>query len=260
MRKIVSMRQAREDPALLGGILAGNTLAPWRTILIAALGERLNRHERRVFKKFTGRDYEPGKVVEVLACLIGRRGRKSRAASALAVYFSALCDYSDIVAPGERLKVLFLARSQRQATVVYNYVCGVFDSVPMLRKLIANRTQESLQLTTQIDCEIMAANAATVRGVSCAAVIADEACHWVTAEESQNADSLILNAARPSLATTNGMMVIISSVYGRRGETYRLWERHYGPAGDPLTLISFMARRRISIPYYRSQSLTARWT
>lgn len=73
--------------------------------------------------------------------------------------------------------------------------------------------------------------------MTCCAVIADEACFWRTDGESGLADVDILNAARPSLATTGGPMIIISSVYARRGETFDLWDKHYGPKGDPRILV-----------------------
>jgi len=100
MRKTVTMRAALDDPDLLVTILSGPIWKTWRTVLIAALGEPLNVWERRTFKRVTGgRGREPGKIVDHLVCVVGRRGGKSRAASALACYLAALVDYSDIRHP-----------------------------------------------------------------------------------------------------------------------------------------------------------------
>ena len=112
------------------------------------------------------------------------------------MYLACLCDYSEVAAPGERLRVLCLARSQKQATVVLNYIAGIIESVPMFAEMIVNKTQDLISLNA-IDIEVVAANAATVRGLTCAAVIADEACHWMTDSDSVNADTAILSAARP---------------------------------------------------------------
>jgi hypothetical protein len=60
----ISLRQALADPALLGGVLEGESWKPWRTLLLAAMGEELTEDERPVFKKFTGREREPGRRVE----------------------------------------------------------------------------------------------------------------------------------------------------------------------------------------------------
>ena len=45
----ISLRQALADPALLGGVLDGQSWKPWRTLLIAAMGEDLTQDERPVF-------------------------------------------------------------------------------------------------------------------------------------------------------------------------------------------------------------------
>ena len=127
MKKLYTMRQAVEDPDLLGGLLAGDTWRTWRILLIAAMGEPLTFRERRTFAKFTGRKREPGKIVDELVAVAGRRAGKSRASSVLALYLSALCDYSDIKAIGERPKCLFLAKNQEQAKICFGYCAGAFD-------------------------------------------------------------------------------------------------------------------------------------
>src|SRR5262245_9162050 len=147
MKKLYSMREALENPNLLGTILPGKTWAPWRIILIAAMGEPLTFWERRVYKRFTGRSREPGEMVRELVAVAGRRAGKSRAASALACYLAALCDWSDAQAIGETLRVLFLAKDQTQAGVCFDYVNGVFESIPVFRDFVANRTQDTITLT-----------------------------------------------------------------------------------------------------------------
>jgi hypothetical protein len=237
------MRRALEDPDLLGGILEGATWRPWRIILIAAMGEKLTWLERRTFKRFTGRGCEPGKMVAELVAIAGRRGGKSRASSALACYLAALVDHSDVQAIGERLKVLFLAKDQKQAGICYGYVGGVFDTVPLFREMVINRTQDTISLNNGIDLEVKAASAAGVRGFSCVAVLADEAAHWTTDSASANADTLILDAVRPSLATTGGPLLILSSPFARRGEVWNLFDRHYGAKGDADVLVVHGASR-----------------
>jgi hypothetical protein len=55
----VNLRQALEDPELLGAALAGPTWHAWRSLLIAAMGEPLSKDELATFKQFTGRDTPP---------------------------------------------------------------------------------------------------------------------------------------------------------------------------------------------------------
>ena len=46
MRPRVSIRKSLQDPSLLGGALPGESWRPWRTLLIAANGEKLTDDER----------------------------------------------------------------------------------------------------------------------------------------------------------------------------------------------------------------------
>jgi hypothetical protein len=70
-------------------------------------------------------------------------------------------------------------------------------------------------------------------------IIADEASVWYSEETgSANADTAILNSVRPTLATTGGPLIVISSPYARRGEVYRAYREHYGPQGDPCILVA----------------------
>jgi hypothetical protein len=55
-----------------------------------------------------------------------------------------------------------------------------------------------------------------LRGTTCVAVICDEIAFWGS-EESANPDAEILHAVRPTLATSGGPLICISSPYARRG-------------------------------------------
>ena len=68
-------------------------------------------------------------------------------------------------------------------------------------------------------------------------MIADEAAFWYSDDFSANADTEILNACRPGLATTGGPLLIASSPYAKRGELWETHRKHYGAGGDPLILV-----------------------
>jgi hypothetical protein len=74
-------------------------------------------------------------------------------------------------------------------------------------------------------------------------VIADEAAFWYSDEFSSNADTEILNAVRPGLATTSGALIIASSPYAKRGVLREAHKKHYGQSGDPLILVAQGASR-----------------
>src|SRR5262249_52805151 len=238
MKPRFTFRHALNDPALLGNALAGNSWATWRPLLIASMGELLTGDELTTFQRVTSRAHPPPERVEEAAFIVGRRGGKDRAAAVLATYIAGCCEHPEL-APGERGIVLVIAPDTKQSAVTLGYVTAAFEQSPILRQLIANQTQDTLSLTNRIDVEVRAASFRRLRGVTCVAVIATEGAFWYDAEAgSANADVEILNAVRPTLATTGGPLILISSPYARRGELWNIYRKHYGPRGDPLILVA----------------------
>jgi hypothetical protein len=240
----VTLRSALRDPRLLGSVLAGDSWRAWRVLLIAAMGEELTDDEREIFRQLTGREHEPGQPVEEFVGVVGRRGGKSRAISLIATYISGLCQHPALVR-GERGVLLCIAQDQRQADVVLDHITENFEQSPVLRQLIEQRIQRTLRLTNRINIEVRAADFRALRGLTFIAVIADETAFWLS-ENSSNPDSEILNAVRPGLATTRGPLFMISSPYARRGELWSIYNKHYGPQGDPLILVAQAASRTMN--------------
>jgi hypothetical protein len=239
----VPLRQALADPALLGNTLNGDSWRPWRTLLIAAMGEALNADEFMTFQAVTGRKELPSSRVDEMFIVAGRRAGKDRAASVLASYLAALVDWSPVLAKGERGLVLCIGPDQRQAKITRDYIEAVFNASPILSRLVVNRTADAIELENRISIEVRAASFRRLRGITAVTVIATEAAFWYSDETSANADTEILNAVRPSLATTHGQLIVISSPYGKRGEVWNAYRRHYGPDGDPLILVAQGASR-----------------
>jgi hypothetical protein len=246
MKHVVTMRKALADKHLLGSTLAGDSWQAWRTLLIAAVGEELTASERETFNRLTQRDREPMQRVEEFACVVGRRGGKSRAMSVLAAYIAGLCDHHDVLVPGETVVVLLVAPSQRQAKIVLNYIEAVFQQTPILRQLIANRTADTLELTNHTSIEVRPASFRSLRGPTYLAAILDESAFFYTDEHSVNADIEIVGAVRPALATTHGPLIIASSPYAKRGVLWDAFKRDYGPDGDPAILVAKGATREFN--------------
>jgi hypothetical protein len=232
-----------EDPELLGGVLGGDTWRPWRVILTAAMGEALSDDEIEIFTKFTGRKLPPKSRVDELWCAVGRRGGKSRAMAALAVYLAALNEHE--LARGEKGVVLAVAPDKRQARILVDYAEGCLQSTPLLKQLLANRTAEILNFKNGTSLEVRSASFRRIRGMTLIACLADEVAFW-RSEDSTNPDAEILQAVRPGLATTKGPLVCISSPYARRGELWNAYNRHYGPDGDPAILVCRGASREFN--------------
>lgn len=242
MKPRVSIREALEDPQLLGGALPGESWLLWRVLLIAAMGEALTDDERKLFESVTGRPEAPHERVDEFWNIVGRRGGKTRAAGTLGAYIAALCDWGDCLAPGERGVLPVMAASMTQAQRAFMHISGVLENSPSLCELIENTTTETISLSTSVDIEIRPANFRTVRGITSVSVISDEIAFWHI-DGSKNPDGEILEAVRPSLATTGGMLIVISSPYARKGELYKTYRQNYGAEGDPLILVSKAASK-----------------
>jgi hypothetical protein len=141
------------------------------------------------------------------------------------------------LAPGERGVIPLLAASTQQAASAFAFVEGIFAVAPNLKDLVDGATSDTLSLTTAIDISVRPASFRTIRGITAVAAIADEIAFW-RSEDSANPDKEILKALRPSLATTGGPLIAISSPHAKRGELYSTFKRHFGPTGDPLILVA----------------------
>lgn len=238
MKVRTSLREALNDDRLLGKALPGQSWHTWRAVLLASMGESLTNAELETFKAVTGRETAPTKPCQELIAVVGRRGGKSRATAVLAAYLSTLIDYSDVLVAGERGLLLCVAPDLKQASIVHGYIAGVLAESEVLGRLVENSTQTTLRLTNGIDIETRSASFRRLRGLTCIAAIADESCFWHSDETSANRDTEILNAVRPALATTRGLLAIISTPYARRGATWEAFSRDYGPQGDPGVLVA----------------------
>ena len=231
------MRDALASPAYFGTLLSGDSWVAWRVLLIAIVGEELTGPERAIFRNLTGRPHEPGEPVEEFWGVIGRRGGKTRAMAVLAAYLAACCDHRGILAPGERGVIPLLAASMQQAASAFAFITGIFAASPNLMDLVDGESSDTLSLKTGIDISVRPASFRTVRGITAIAVICDEIAFW-RSDDSANPDKEILKALRPSLATTGGPLICISSPHAKRGELYSTFKRHFGAAGHPLILVA----------------------
>ncbi len=245
MNPLVPMRRALSDQDLFAPILAGESWAGWRTLLTAIAGEELTDDERIVFRTLTQREREPLRPVEEFWGIKGRRSGGTRAMAVKGAWIAALNDHSDVLAPGERATLPIVSASVWQAAKMLQYLNGIFSTVPALAALVEGRTTDSISLSNRVDLECVASNFRTIRGGTAVAVICDEVAFW-RGETSATPDSEVLAAARPSLATTGGPLIVISSPYARRGELWSAFKRDYGPAGDPLILVAKAASRTLN--------------
>jgi hypothetical protein len=255
MKPRVTLRQALDDPQLLGGTLVGDTWLPWRVLLIAAMGEALTDDERVLFQQLTQRDHEPDQMVEEFAGVIGRRGGKTFAISVVAAYIGGLCEHPALV-PGETGVVLVIAPDSSQAKICLDFCEAHFRGSPILSQLIKQRISDALILSNGIEICVRAASFRRLRGPTYIVVIVDEVAFLMTDDTSANPDTEIIGAVRPGLATTGGPLIMISSPYARRGELWTAYDRHFGAKGDPRVLVAQASSRTMNPSL--SESVVAR--
>jgi hypothetical protein len=237
MKVLIPMRDALADKALLANALPGASWDAWKVLLTAAAGEPLSAAERETFKRLTGRDREPGQMVEVMLTVAGRRSGKSKAMAVFAVWLATCCDWSDDLSLGELGRCLFLAPVERQADVVDDYVRAVLDHVELLRSLVEDKTAHVVRLKRSVALEVQPASAKHSRGMTAIGIVLDECAFLPSNEDAFNSDVDILTALRPSLSTTGAPLLLTSSPSTTTGICHSLWRKHYGAGGDAQCLV-----------------------
>jgi phage terminase large subunit-like protein len=203
------------DPRLLGAAL-GNPVSwsIWLAVLKAAFGLVLDEEELATFASVAGGRKPPERRVRELWAIIGRRGGKSRMAAALACYLA--CFGQHRMARGERPMVLVLAASQEKAKTVFAYAKGFLEASQILRQEIEGVTRYEIALKNGVTIAVHSNSFRTVRGRTLIACIFDEVAFWRD-EASAAPDIEVYRAVLPSLATTNGMLIGISTPYRKIG-------------------------------------------
>jgi len=205
----------------------------WRTALRAIFALPMSAADLALYRTCTGREAAPADPAREVFLVVGRRGGKSFVVAFIAVWL-ATKDYSRSLAPGERATIALIAADRQQARVLFRYVRGLLDAVPMLRRLVVRETASAIELENRVVIEVHTCSFRSTRGYSFAAVIADEAAFWRN-DDSATPDVEVLNAVRPGLASIPGsLLLVISSPYARRGALWNAYRMHFGQDGDPV--------------------------
>jgi hypothetical protein len=211
------------------------TWKPWVLAAAAVFGLTygLTPDDQAFILRCLGRTKLPTDRAQRAVFVIGRRGGKSRFASFLAVFLACFYDWSPVLSVGERGTGMVIAPDRRQARTCFRYIASFIDHVPMLRAMVESRTREAIHLKNGISIEVHTASFRAVRGYTVIFAILDEVAFLPT-DQSAEPDSEIITALVPALATTNGLLIMISSPYAKRGELFRAVKDHFGKDDDPV--------------------------
>jgi len=224
-----------DDPALFRRAFQPTTAwSAWRVFLAALFGLPMSDDQVAIYRGHTGRQRPPETPAREAWVVVGRRGGKSRVAALAAVWLACFKDYRAVLAPGEPGTLMVIAADRRQARVVFRYIEGLLDGVPMLASLVGHRTRESITLTNRVTIEVHTASFRAIRGYTLIGAVCDELAFW-SSEDSANPDTEILAGLRPGMATVPGALLLcISSAYARHGALWEAYREHWGQDDDPV--------------------------
>src|SRR5262249_50424491 len=145
---------------------------------------------------------------------------------------ATIATYEAITAEPEadrtELYALMIAQDQRASLrTLRSYARAPLDVVPVLAGSVVGRTAETIMLDTGVVLAAYPCRPAAVRGVRARVAVCDELAYFRSSENLPQ-DVEMLRALRPTLATTGGRLVILSSPYGQSGALWDLHRQHFG--------------------------------
>jgi hypothetical protein len=139
------------------------------------------------------------------------------------------------LSPGETGMVLVLASTTSQAKAVFNYILAFVQASPVLAQQIEAVTANEIRLRGDIEIAVHTNSFRSIRGRTLLAVVFDEVAFWRD-ESSSQPDIETYRAVLPALATTQGMLIGISSPYRRIGLLHQKHRDYFG-VDDSDTLV-----------------------
>ncbi len=206
---------------------------PWLTALRALYGLPIrSRKGKDLIRQCTGRD--PGELPEsgfnAALFLVGRRSGKSRIAAVIGTYEALFAGHEERLAKGETGLIPVVSPTRYQSGIVWKYISALFETPLLQKEVVDKRDRERVMvLRNGLEIRILTGDWRTVRGPSVVCAILDELCFFGVTEESKvRSDTELVRALKPSLLTTKGKLIGISSKYARKGWAFQQWRRYHG--------------------------------
>ncbi|WP_455389588.1 hypothetical protein [Petrachloros mirabilis] len=204
--------------------------------------------EKRLVRRCTGRDPDklPAKGFNTVLLLCGRRSGKSKIAGLIGAYEASLAGNEKHLSPGEIGVVSICSPTKDQSRVIEGYCRGAFDS-PMLNSHASPLTTKGFSFDDVL-VRTVCGDFRTVRGYSQLAVIVDEICFFANSDENltkirTKGDAELIRSIKPSLLTTHGRLVCISTKYRPAGWAYEQWKKYFGKDTDRILIWDASSRR-----------------
>ena len=233
MKKKIDIIEAMHDQHLFGPLFKNpETWAAWRVFLKSLFALPMDNDELTLYRQCTGRETPPQKPFQEAWVPTGVRSGKSFIAALVAVFLGCFRDYRDHLAPGERAMILVIAADRAQAQVIFRYCKGFLAANRMMSRMVESERTEAIDLKNRVTITVATASYRSVRGFTCAAIVADEIAFW-RSDDGANPASEVLRALRPRLATIpDSILLGISSPYMRSGPLWQAFKDHHGKDGS----------------------------
>lgn len=207
-----------------------STWARWMTCLKVIYGLPLTTPEqRRLVRQCTGRN--PAKLnrsgYDTVLLLVGRRGGKSKVAGLIGGFEASLSGRERVCSPGEMPMVSICSPSKDQSQIILSYTRAALGS-PMLDEEVTDDVRGQFKLSNGVTVRVLTGTFKAVRSYTQIAVVVDEAAFFNSSEESKCSDTELIRSIKPSLLTTHGKLVAVSTKYAPKGWCYSTWKRHFG--------------------------------
>ena len=105
--------------------------------------------------------------------------------------------------------------------------------MPVFSRELVRETADTLELASGVTLACYPCRPAAVRGLRAAVACVDELAFFITSE-GRPVDGEMLRAVRPTLATTGGKLLVLSSPYGQSWALWDLHRQHRGRDDSPV--------------------------
>lgn len=235
----ITILDAIADRHLFGALPVFRDLRTWKTwavALAAIYGLPLSSlapfglsdaEALAIWRRHTGRatyNPPPGGWPEIVF-VVGRQSGKTRIAATIAA-FEAMTATAE--GDGTEIYAVLIAQDARGAMrSLFSYACALFERVPLLARSVVGKRSDSLSLESGCTLAVYPCRTAAVRGIRGRPVICDELAFY-RSSDGNPVDVEMLRAVRPTLATTGGKLIILSSPYAQTGALYELHRKYFG--------------------------------
>jgi hypothetical protein len=234
MKRQTDIISAIRNPKIFGSLFIGNgsvtdlsSWVAWMVWLKAAFALPMDATELALYRQCTGREHPPKVPPGEIYTIVGRRGGKSFISSLVAAYLGCFNSYRKYLNAGERAVILVLARDREQARVCFSYISGIIHQVAPLAAMVVSEKADEIELDNRVTIMVKTSDFRSVRGLTLAAVAADEVCFWDS--QGVSPDTEIFAALRPAMATIPGSKLIAISIpYSKHGQMYEAHREYFG--------------------------------